>query len=85
MPPTLSYAPSRSLFTSIAQQRGNVVLLTGRGEQGSLARGLFEQWDDEQDKAARFGQGKVGQRTILKSELDLEVRNNVQRAMLMSR
>lgn len=81
----MSYAPSRSLFTSIAQQPGNVVLLTGRGEEGSLARGLFEQWDDEQDKAAKFGAGKVGERKVLKSELDLEVRDGLHEVILTCR
>lgn len=49
------------------------MLLTGRGEQGSLARDLFERWDDEQDGAQKWGAGKVGTVKELKGDLDLEV------------
>lgn len=61
VPSTLSHGTSRDLFASFSQVPGNLVVLTGRSEEGSLARWLWSKWDEHQEGAAKWGKGKVGE------------------------
>ena len=73
IPPTMSYGPSRWLFKSMASVDGNVVLMTSRGEDGTLARELYTRWEREQEDTAKWGRGRIGHPRALEGELQLEV------------
>lgn len=60
VPASLSHGPSRLLFTEFAGVTDNVILLTSRGEDGTLARAIFEQWNDSQRPDAKWDKGKIG-------------------------
>jgi cleavage and polyadenylation specificity factor subunit 2 len=60
-PASLSFGFSRRLFVDqFASVPGNVVLLTGKGEPNSLARWLWERWNDRQEPGNKWGEGGVG-------------------------
>lgn len=42
VPPNMSHGPSRWLFTAMASTEGNVILLTGKGDDGTLTRELYD-------------------------------------------
>lgn len=42
IPPNMSHGPSRWLFTAMASAEGNVILLTGKGDDGTLTRELYD-------------------------------------------
>lgn len=44
VPSSLSHGPSRELFAEFAKVPGNLVVLTARGEVGSLSRSLFDRY-----------------------------------------
>ena len=73
VPPTLSHGPSRWLFTAMAGTEGDVILLTSRGEDGTLARQLYDRWESAQDESAKWGRGRVGHMQDLEGALELEV------------
>lgn len=77
IPPAMSHGPSRVLFSSMAQVPGNVVLLTDRGEDDTLARDLFNRWEDQQDDSAKFGMGKIGEVKTLEGDLTIEMDSKV--------
>ncbi|WVR06284.1 hypothetical protein IAU60_003314 [Kwoniella sp. DSM 27419] len=77
IPPTMSHGPSRFLFTTMASTEGNVVLLTSRAEAGTLARELYEQWEQRQQDGAKWGKGKIGSVGVLDGELKLEMDSKV--------
>jgi cleavage and polyadenylation specificity factor subunit 2 len=61
----------------MAQVPGNVVLLTDRGEDDTLARDLFNRWEDQQDDSAKFGKGKIGEVKTLEGDLTIEMDSKV--------
>ena len=74
VPSTLSHGPSRVIFAEFAQIPDNVVLLTGRGEPGTLGRQLFDRWNDSQREEAKWDRGKIGSNVMMDGVLRLEVR-----------
>ena len=77
VPATLSHGPSRSLFAQFAEIPDNVVLLTGRGEPGTLGRHLFDKWNDAQREEAKWDRGKIGSNIMMDGVLRLEVRSSL--------
>lgn len=77
IPPTMSHGPSRVLFTEMAQTPGNVLLLTSRGEDQTLARDLYDRWESEQAEGAKFGRGKIGDVKRLEGPLSIEMDSKV--------
>lgn len=77
VPPTMSHGPSRWLFTAMAGQEGNVVILTGRGEEGTLARDLYDRWEASQDETAKYGRGRIGHMDNLQGQLELQMDSKI--------
>ncbi|WWD04790.1 hypothetical protein V865_002861 [Kwoniella europaea PYCC6329] len=77
IPPSMSHGPSRFLFTTMASTEGNVILLTSRGEDTTLARDLYQRWEQEQEEASKWGKGKIGKLGGLKGQLQIEMDSKV--------
>lgn len=73
IPTTMSHGPSRFLFTLMAGNPNNVILLTNRGEDDTLARDLYSRWESDQAEDAKWGQGKIGELTPLKGKFEIEM------------
>lgn len=73
VPASLSHGPSRMLFSQFAETPDNVVLLTGRSEDGTLGRMLFDRWNDAQREEAKWDRGKIGSNIMMDGVLRLEV------------
>lgn len=73
VPATLSHGPSRALFAQFAEIPDNVVLLTGRGEPGTLGRRLFDKWNNSQREEAKWDRGRIGSNIMMDGVLRLEV------------
>ena len=73
IPPTMSYGPSRWLFTALAGADGNVVILTGRSESGTLTRDLYDRWANGQSDEAKWGGGATGRLEPLYGKMTIEV------------
>lgn len=73
VPPTMSHGPSRFLFTAMANTEGNVIMLTGRSEEQTLARDLYNRWERSQTTGSKWGEGKIGHLTQLEGKLQVEV------------
>lgn len=73
VPASLSHGPSRSLFAEFAAIPDNVILLTGRSEEGTLARALFDRWNDSQRAGDKWDEGKLGSNVMLDGPLKLQV------------
>lgn len=83
VPSTLSYGFSRALFLDFARQPGNLVLLTGRSDAGSLARWLVEEvWEKEQKEGKGYGRGMVGEEVKIDRTVELEVRSDFRPSLL---
>lgn len=52
------------------------MLLTGRGEEGSLGRVLFDKWNDAQRPEDKWDQGKIGRNVMMDGVLKLKVQRN---------
>lgn len=74
VPSSLSHGYSRALFVDFARTPNNVVVLTSKGEAGSLARWLWGVWNEKQSEGEQWGQGKVGRVIELGQTVELEVR-----------
>nr|ODO01039.1 cleavage and polyadenylation specificity factor subunit 2 [Cryptococcus depauperatus CBS 7855] len=77
IPPTMSHGPSRFLFTSLAAVEGNVILLTSRSEEQTLARDLYDRWERQQDMGSKWGQGKTGKAIQLEDKMLVQVDSKV--------
>jgi cleavage and polyadenylation specificity factor subunit 2 len=77
VPASLSHGPSRALFANFAAVPDNVVLLTSRGEEGTLARELFDRWDSAQRGDDRWDNGRIGRNIMLDGSLTLEMHAKV--------
>jgi len=73
VPASLSYGPSRALFADFAAVPDNVVLLTSRGEEGTLGRILFNRWNDSQRPDDKWDKGKLGSNVMMDGTLKLRV------------
>lgn len=74
VPTSLSHGSSRSIFSEFASVPDNVLLLTSPGEEGTLARTLFNMWNDEQRDEDKWNKGKLGRNIMLDKKLTLSVR-----------
>ncbi|KAF7352630.1 Cleavage and polyadenylation specificity factor subunit 2 [Mycena venus] len=77
VPATLSHGPSRNLFVHFAAVPNNVVLLTSRGEEGTLARMLFNKWNDSQRADDKWDKGRIGRNVMLEDTLTLVMKSKV--------
>jgi cleavage and polyadenylation specificity factor subunit 2 len=73
IPASLSHGPSRVIFADFAQMENNVVLLTGRGEEGTLGRKLFEKWNSSQREEYKWDRGKIGNNIMMDGVMHLKV------------
>ena len=74
VPASLSHGPSRNLFSDFAAVSDNVVLLTGRSEEGTLGRELFNRWNDSQRLDDKWDKGRIGSNVMMDGVLKLRVR-----------
>lgn len=77
VPASLSHGASRSLFADFAGVEGNVVVLTGTSEPGTLSRLLMDRWEGGQEASQRWQDGKLGEPVSLDRPIDLEVGLNL--------
>jgi len=77
VPASLSHGPSRHLFSDFAAVPDNVVLLTGRHEEGTLSRALFERWNDSQRPEDKWDKGKIGRNVMMDGSIKLKLRRKV--------
>ncbi|KAI6135015.1 beta-lactamase-like protein [Pisolithus croceorrhizus] len=77
VPASLSHGPCRSLFTDFAAVPDNVVLLTGRGEEGTLARLLFDRWNNSQRDTDKWDKGKIGSNVMMDGVLQLKMNSKI--------
>jgi cleavage and polyadenylation specificity factor subunit 2 len=73
VPASLSHGPSRHLFSDFAAVPDNVVLLTGRCDEGTLGRDLFNKWNDSQRADDKWDKGKIGSNIMMDGVLKLRV------------
>ena len=73
VPASLSHGPSRALFADFATVPDNVVLLTARGEEGTLGRVLFDKWNNSQRAEDKWDKGKIGSNIMMDGVLQLQV------------
>ncbi|TFK43712.1 beta-lactamase-like protein [Crucibulum laeve] len=77
VPASLSHGPSRSMFSDFAAVPDNVVLLTGRGEEGTLGRALFNKWNDSQRPDDKWDKGKIGSNIMMDGVIKLTMHHKV--------
>jgi cleavage and polyadenylation specificity factor subunit 2 len=51
----------------------NVVLLTGRSEEGTLGRILFDRWNNSQREDSKWDKGKIGSNIMMDGVMKLQV------------
>lgn len=73
VPASLSHGASRVLFSQFAETPDNVVLLTGRSEEGTLGRILFDRWNDAQREETKWDRGKIGSNIMLDGSIRMKV------------
>lgn len=73
IPPSMSHGPSRTLFTSLASNSHTLVVLTQRGEPGTLAADLFERWNVRQERGKKAGEGEVGRPLEMDEHFEVDV------------
>ena len=73
----MSHGPSRHLFTDFAAVPDNVVLLTARSEEGTLARALFDKWDSSQRPEDKWDKGKIGRNVMMDGSIKLSISRKV--------
>ncbi|KAK0230997.1 beta-lactamase-like protein [Armillaria fumosa] len=77
VPASLSHGPSRHLFCDFAAVPDNVVLLTGRGEEGTLGHVLFNKWNGSQRPDDKWDKGKIGSNIMMDGALKLQIHSKV--------
>jgi len=73
VPASLSHGPSRLLFSDFAAVPDNVVLLTSRGEEGTLGRILFDKWNGSQRGDDKWDKGRIGSNIMMDGTITLKV------------
>jgi cleavage and polyadenylation specificity factor subunit 2 len=53
--------------------QGNVIVLTSRSQEDTLARDLYDQWEEKQVESARWGRGEIGQVASVSPHMQIEV------------
>ncbi|KAF9268160.1 hypothetical protein L218DRAFT_918519 [Marasmius fiardii PR-910] len=77
VPASLSHGASRQLFCDFAAIPDNVVLLTGRSEEGTLGRVLFDMWNERQRSETKWDNGKIGSNIMMDGTLKLQMNAKV--------
>ncbi|EGO02177.1 hypothetical protein SERLA73DRAFT_86401 [Serpula lacrymans var. lacrymans S7.3] len=77
VPASLSHGPSRLLFSDFAVVPDNVVLLTSRGEEGTLGRILFDKWNDSQRADDKWDKGKIGSNIMMDGTMKLKINSKI--------
>lgn len=77
IPASLSHGASRAMFSEFAEIPDNVVLLTSRGEEGTLGRILFDRWNERQRDEYKWDHGKIGTNVMMDGNLPMRVCNIV--------
>ncbi|KZT29349.1 hypothetical protein NEOLEDRAFT_593368 [Neolentinus lepideus HHB14362 ss-1] len=77
VPASLSHGPSRVIFSDFAAIPDNVVLLTGRSEEGTLGRILFDMWNNAQRVDDKWDRGKIGSNIMMDGVLQLKMNSKV--------
>ena len=73
VPASLSHGPSRNMFSDFAAVPDNVVLLTGRSEEGTLGRALFDKWNNSQRPDDKWDKGKIGSNVMMDGAIKIKV------------
>jgi cleavage and polyadenylation specificity factor subunit 2 len=60
VPLSMSYGPSRRLFTKMATEESATIVLTGRSEDQTLSNEIFRMWNGLQAPPDQYGAGGVG-------------------------
>uniref|UniRef100_V5E4M5 Cleavage and polyadenylation specificity factor subunit 2 n=2 Tax=Kalmanozyma brasiliensis (strain GHG001) TaxID=1365824 RepID=V5E4M5_KALBG len=77
VPPSMTHGPSRRLLSRFASNPNDVVVLIGRGEQGSLCRQLWDAWNANQTKGFAWTAGKLGHPVVPNTKLRFELQSKV--------
>ncbi|KAF9534723.1 beta-lactamase-like protein, partial [Crepidotus variabilis] len=77
VPASLSHGPSRNLFQDFAAISDNVILLTSRGDEGTLSRALFDKWNGSQRPEDKWDQGKIGRNVMMEGSIKLKMHKKV--------
>ncbi|KLO18053.1 cleavage and polyadenylation specificity factor subunit [Schizopora paradoxa] len=77
VPMSLSHGPSRIIFSEFACIPDNVVLLTSRGEEGTLGRTLFDIWNGQQRDDDKWEKGRLGRNVMLDEVRTLTMKSKV--------
>ncbi|KAG9018843.1 hypothetical protein FRB90_009130 [Tulasnella sp. 427] len=77
VPYNMAYGPSRRLFTELASEPGNLVVMPSMGEPGTLAHDLFTMWNERQTEDDKWGKGKVGDIARIREELTIQLNSKI--------
>ncbi|KIO32800.1 hypothetical protein M407DRAFT_211516 [Tulasnella calospora MUT 4182] len=77
VPYNMAYGPSRKIFTDLASDAGNLVVLPSIAEPGTLSHDLFTMWNERQSEADKWGKGKVGDVARVRDELTIKLNSKV--------
>ena len=73
VPLSATHGPARVLLARAAKSPGDAVILTQRGDPGSLSRWLYDQWETLQEANAKFGKVSVGKDVVIGQSCDIQV------------
>lgn len=76
-PASLTHGPARSLLAEFLADPDALVLLTARGEPGSVQRTLWERWNAHQADPDAWRRGKVGAPAAIGGQLTYELRRRI--------
>ncbi|KAG8892831.1 hypothetical protein FRC00_011430, partial [Tulasnella sp. 408] len=77
VPYNMAYGASRKIFTELASDAGNLVVLPSIAEPGTLSHELFSMWNERQTDADKWGKGKVGDVARVREELTIKLNSKV--------
>lgn len=70
----MSHGPSRSLFTQLASNDHTLIVLTERGQPGTLSHDLFQAWNSRQADGCKAGEGSAGRPLEMNDKFEVKVR-----------
>ncbi|CEH15349.1 mRNA cleavage and polyadenylation factor II complex, subunit CFT2 (CPSF subunit) [Ceraceosorus bombacis] len=74
VPLSLTHGPSRALLARFEKNVEDIVILTQRGEPGSLGRWLYDRWEWGQEEGAKWGRSAVGKEIRLQQDQTCEIK-----------
>lgn len=83
VPYNFSHGPSRKLFTTFAQEPGNLIILTAMSESKTLGDELFNLWNAKQSEEDKWGKGRVGE--VIRTGKMLSVRVSSKRGLAFTK